>query len=229
MPTLPGMRVPGTRTFQACWACWHLSPTRAVRREYGTRWYSCCGLRGGDARRREELPGNRRSCSGRAQSLLRKLGAEWSWFRLRYKQPSKSTIRSVLTRIDAAELDMITCAWLFAQARKSGNDEWEIAVDGKVMRGAWTDENDKVTLFSAMLHRQAVTIAQLRVPDGTNGHPGGRPPERSGNPGRRSSPGHPRRRAHPAGNCGIRRRETRMGLPDDGQGKSADPAEASIR
>jgi hypothetical protein len=30
------------------------------------------------------------------------------------------------------------------------------------------DENDKVTLFSAMLHREAVTIAQLRVPDGTN-------------------------------------------------------------
>ena len=36
------------------------------------------------------------------------------------------------------------------------------------MRGAWTDENDKVTLFSAMLHREAVTIAQVRVPDGTN-------------------------------------------------------------
>jgi len=31
-----------------------------------------------------------------------------------------------------------------------------------------TDENDKVTLFSAMLHREAVTIAQVRVPDGTN-------------------------------------------------------------
>ena len=72
------------------------------------------------------------------------------------------------TRIDAAELDVITCAWLFAQARKSGNDEWEIALDGKVMRGAWTDENNKVTLFSAMLHREAVTIAQVRVPDGTN-------------------------------------------------------------
>ena len=115
---------------------------------------------------------NYREIAGHAadmpQSLLRKLGAEWSWFRLRYKHPSKSTIRSVLTRIDAAELDMITCAWLFAQARKSGNDEWEIAVDGKVMRGAWTDENDKVTLFSAMLHDKAVTIAQVRVPDGTN-------------------------------------------------------------
>jgi hypothetical protein len=36
------------------------------------------------------------------------------------------------------------------------------------MRGAWTDENGKVTLFSAMLHREAVTIAQVRVPDGTN-------------------------------------------------------------
>ena len=44
---------------------------------------------------------------------------------------------------------------LFAQTRKSGNDEWEIAVDGKVMRGASTDENDKVTLFSAMLHHEA--------------------------------------------------------------------------
>ena len=102
------------------------------------------------------------------QSLLKKLGAEWNWFRLRYKYPSKSTIRNVLTGIDAAELDRITGAWLSAQARKSGETEWEIALDGKVMRGAWTDENDQVTLFSAMLHREAITIAQVRVPDGTN-------------------------------------------------------------
>lgn len=102
------------------------------------------------------------------QSLLKKLGAEWNWFMLRYKYPSKSTIRNVLTRIDAAELDRLTGAWLSAQARKDGKGEWEIALDGKVMRGAWTDENDKVTLFSAMLHREAITIAQVRVPDGTN-------------------------------------------------------------
>ena len=37
-----------------------------------------------------------------------------------------------------------------------------------MLRGAWTDENDKVTLFSAMLHDEAVTVAQVRVPDGTN-------------------------------------------------------------
>jgi predicted transposase YbfD/YdcC len=102
------------------------------------------------------------------QPVLKKLGAEWCWFMLRYKYPSESTIRNVLTRIDAAELDKITGEWLSVQARKDGEGELVIALDGKVMRGAWTDENDKVTLFSAMLHREAVTIAQVRVPDGTN-------------------------------------------------------------
>ena len=102
------------------------------------------------------------------QPLLKKLGAEWCWFRLRRKHPSESTIRNVLTRIDAAQLDLITGTWLAAQARKNAEGEWIIAVDGKVMRGSWTDENDKVTMFSAMLHREAVTIAQVRVPDGTN-------------------------------------------------------------
>ena len=99
---------------------------------------------------------------------MKKLGAKWDWFKFRYSYPSMQTIRNVLTGIDAARLDRITCAWLFAQARKDAEGELEIALDGKVMRGAWTDENDKVTLFSAMLHREAVTIAQVRVPDGTN-------------------------------------------------------------
>lgn len=115
---------------------------------------------------------NYREIAGHAadvpQPLLKKLGAKWCWFGLRYKHPSESTIRNVLTRIDAAALDRITGTWLFEQARKEGKGEWEIAVDGKAMRGAWTDDNDKVTLFSAMLHREAVTIAQVRVPDGTN-------------------------------------------------------------
>jgi DDE_Tnp_1-associated len=93
---------------------------------------------------------NYREIAGHAadipQPVLKKLGAEWRWFRPRCKYPSESTIRNVLTRIDAAELDEITGEWLFAQARKDGKGEWVIALDGKVMRGAWTDENDKVTL-----------------------------------------------------------------------------------
>jgi hypothetical protein len=102
------------------------------------------------------------------QPLLKRLGAKWDWFKFRYSHPSMQTIRNVLAGIDAAELDQITGAWLFAQTRKDAKGEWVIALDGKVMRGAWTDENDKVTLFSAMLHREAVTVAQVRVPDGTN-------------------------------------------------------------
>lgn len=100
--------------------------------------------------------------------LMRKLGAKWNWFRFRYQWPGKSAIWNVLTSIDAARLDRVTGAWLAAKARKDSEGGWIIALDGKVMRGAWTGENDKVTLFSAMLHDEAVTIAQVRVPDGTN-------------------------------------------------------------
>ena len=176
---------------------------------------------------------NYREIAGHAadipQHLLEKMGAEWNWFRLRYKHPSESTIRNVLTRIDAAELDIITGTWLYAQARKDGKGEWVIALDRKVMRGAWTDESDKVTMFSAMLHHEAVTIAQVRVPDGTNEITQAGTLLDAGNTGRRISPGHHRRGTHPAGNRRIHRRQTRMELPDDRQGKPAGPAEASIR
>jgi len=100
------------------------------------------------------------------------MGAEWNFFTRRYEHPRKTTIWLTMTSADAEELDAITGGWLLSQARKHREDDgtftWEIAMDGKVMRGAWTDENERVTLFSAMLHREAVTVAQVRVPDGTN-------------------------------------------------------------
>ena len=109
---------------------------------------------------------------GICQCQLQVLGAEWDYFGKRYKCPRRTTIWYVLTNIDAAELDSVTGNWLLAQARKrrkdDGNSEWAIAVDGKVLKGAWTDANDRVALFSAMLHEEALTVAQLRVPDGTN-------------------------------------------------------------
>jgi len=100
--------------------------------------------------------------------LLRKLGSKWDWFRLRYRWPSQTVIRNVLTGINGGEMDRIVGRWLFARARKEEGGGWSIAVDGKVMRGAWTDENDKVTLFSAMIQREAITIAQVSVPADTN-------------------------------------------------------------
>jgi predicted transposase YbfD/YdcC len=96
------------------------------------------------------------------------LGAQWNWFRSRPKFPSKGTIRRVLCGIDAAMLDAATGEWLAAHAARADDGELTIAVDGKVLRGAWTDENGMVTMFSAMMHRDGVTIAQVRVPDGTN-------------------------------------------------------------
>jgi predicted transposase YbfD/YdcC len=102
------------------------------------------------------------------QPLLKKIGARWDWFKLRYAWPGMSVIWNVLTRVDAAELDRITGTWIAARARKDRKGEWILALDGKVMRGAWTSGNDKVTMFSALLHDEAVTIAQVRVPDSTN-------------------------------------------------------------
>ena len=110
--------------------------------------------------------------SGICQCQLVAMGAKWDYFRKCYRCPRRTLIWTVLEKIDAAELDRITGKWLLAQARKvkreDGEIEWVIAVDGKVLRGSWTDENDQVTLFSAMLQDQGVTIAQVRVPDGTN-------------------------------------------------------------
>lgn len=103
-----------------------------------------------------------------SQSLLEKLGARWSWFTLRYAWPSEATLRRVLQSIDAAELDVLVGCWLFERAHRDTEDLLVIALDGKVLRGAWTDENHQVTLFSAMIHGVGVTVGQIKVPDATN-------------------------------------------------------------
>ena len=169
MPALPGMSALKTQTFQACLGMLASVPDprspQGIQHTVQFVLAACVVAALAGAKNYREIAGQ---AADIPQSLLKRLGGKWCWFRFRYKHPSESTIRNVLTRIDAARLDLITGAWLFAQTRKDGKSEWEIALDGKVMRGGWTDENDKVTLFSAMLHREAVTIAQVRVPDGTN-------------------------------------------------------------
>jgi hypothetical protein len=102
------------------------------------------------------------------QSLLAKLGARWSWFQWRYQWPSEATLRRVLQRVDATELDLLIGSWLFERAHRDTEGLLVIALDGKVLRGAWTDDNDQVTLFSAMIHDVGVTVAQIRVPEGTH-------------------------------------------------------------
>ncbi len=100
--------------------------------------------------------------------LLRKLGARWCWFRQVFGWPSERTIRRVLEGVDADELDVLTGSWLRERACADTGGALAIAIDGKVLRGSWTGENDKFTLFSAMLHTAGVTVAQVRVPADTN-------------------------------------------------------------
>jgi predicted transposase YbfD/YdcC len=103
-----------------------------------------------------------------SQALLEKIGAKWNWFKGRYVPPSKATIRRVLTKTDPDEIAATTGKWVSEQSPGKPGEEWRIALDGKVLRGAWTSENDQVTAFSAMIHEAGLTIGQVRVPDGTN-------------------------------------------------------------
>jgi predicted transposase YbfD/YdcC len=102
------------------------------------------------------------------QSLLRRLGARWCHFRMKYAYPSERMIRRLLCDLDADELDRVTGEWLWSNVSADADGVLALAIDGKVMRGSWTDENEQFTLFSALVQEAGVTIAQVEVPAGTN-------------------------------------------------------------
>ncbi|WP_433347583.1 ISAs1 family transposase [Microtetraspora malaysiensis] len=83
--------------------------------------------------------------------------------------PGAGTLRRVLIRLDAQELDRTVGAWLRAHAA-CDETSWAIALDGKDLNGAWNDEG-RLVLFSAMTHRAAdrasVVLGQIAVPEGT--------------------------------------------------------------
>lgn len=100
-------------------------------------------------------------------SMLKAFGARWNWFHRKHDTPSASTIRSVFADIDIEELERRIGTWLFARARRDRDGLLILALDGKVLRGAWLDDHQQFTLFSAMIHGIGVTVGQLRVPPGT--------------------------------------------------------------
>lgn len=89
--------------------------------------------------------------------------------------PSGSTLRRVVQDIDTDAVDLLVCQWIAGRVRHDCQDQTSgmqrrgIAMDGKVVcnSGAGNPDNN-VKLFSAMLHDQAVVIAQIRVPQATN-------------------------------------------------------------
>lgn len=90
--------------------------------------------------------------------------------------PTGSTLRRVTEDIDVDAADLLVCRWIADRTRHpDGHDDnddadgrWGLAMDGKTVRRSGAGNPDaNVKLFSAMLHDEAVVIAQLRVPDAT--------------------------------------------------------------
>jgi hypothetical protein len=97
-----------------------------------------------------------RGLSGEA---LRRLGAT------RRTPPSEPTIRRVLQAVDADALDAQLGPWLLAVAARP---ETALSVDGKTLRGGRARGQAAPHLLSAILHQEAVVVAQAAVPATTN-------------------------------------------------------------
>jgi hypothetical protein len=112
--------------------------------------------------------------AGLPQEALARLGARYHPARRRYIPPDEATIRRHVKMIDADQADAVVGAWLLAQVRAGRLAAGQaaaltmVALDGKVLKGAWEELPDvKVKLFSALVHGEGVIIGQRKVPDDT--------------------------------------------------------------
>ena len=102
-----------------------------------------------------------------------------------YIAPSEPTMRRLAHDIDADAADARVCAWIHAEAitaaiaRSTADTHGggavgkrvAVAMDGKVIRNTIAPggpEGSEIKLFSALLHEEAIVIAQRRIPAGTN-------------------------------------------------------------
>lgn len=96
---------------------------------------------------------------GLSRDALRRLGAT------RPTPPSEPTIRRVLQQVDADALDAHLGPWLLQVAGRAGA---ALSVDGKTLRGGHARGQAPPHLLSAILHQDAVVVAQTAVPATTN-------------------------------------------------------------
>lgn len=103
------------------------------------------------------------------QSLLATLGASWNWFARRYDWPSEPTLRRVLGQhrrraVRPADRVVAVRAGPSRHRRPCWRSHWT----ARSCAAHGPPTTPQVTLFSAMIHGTGVTVAQIRVPDGTN-------------------------------------------------------------
>lgn len=84
--------------------------------------------------------------------------------------PHEATLRRAIHSVDADELDAAVGGWLAAQvaAGRIDGEAVAVAVDGKSLRGAKQEDGRAVHLFAALIHKEAVVIAQREVDHKTN-------------------------------------------------------------
>jgi hypothetical protein len=104
------------------------------------------------------------------QDVLARLQARRHPVTGRYVAPDESTLRRAIQRVDPDVLDAAIGGWLADQAAAGYVNEQAlaVAVDGKSLRGAVTDDGRPVHLFAAMIHNQGVVVAQREVDHKTN-------------------------------------------------------------
>ena len=104
------------------------------------------------------------------QWVLKVVGARWHRLRGRFIAPHEATLRRTIQAFDAELLDAVICEWIAQQAssKPAGAQRSAIAVDGKVVRGAWRPDGSQVNLLSAISHDTAVVLAQREIAAKTN-------------------------------------------------------------
>jgi len=103
------------------------------------------------------------------QWVLEVVGARWHQLQCRFVAPHEATLRRTIQAFDAELIDAVICGWI-AQQGGVGADGARpaIAVDGKVVRGAWRPDGSQVHLLSAVSHDTAVVLAQREIAAKTN-------------------------------------------------------------
>jgi hypothetical protein len=96
---------------------------------------------------------------GLTREALQRLGAK------RWTPPSEPTIRRVLQGLDAHRLDAHIGPWVARQQLRPGV---AVAVDGKSLRRSHAAGQAAPHLLSAILHQEAVVVAQMDVEEKTN-------------------------------------------------------------
>ncbi len=103
-----------------------------------------------------------------SQSMLRKLRARYDKDTKKFISPSEPTIRRVLQNINGQVVDDALTGWLMRVTQGEADDNSQIAVDGKTLKGAKNSSGKKVQLLSAFLCNPGVVISQRKIDSKTN-------------------------------------------------------------